>query len=472
MNDHPYTTADEDPFNAHQQLHPPKHRRSSLLDKWILEQQYPTEYPHTLRSSKPRASDASPSFSNPYLAYPDLPRVTPIDTSTEKDDTTSIHSYDLVDDDDIPTNIIPENAVPQANIFFFSRSTRNKQHSIQDPPDPLPARSTRNLRRSINPSFRNINLHFRSPTPSNSQSSSSRAFPRLSIFQRTPRFSAGISSDDINTLYDHGRSPSILTHNRTISEQSANSNFNLHSPRVNSRWRPSVLGHFYQPSASQSSVLVSETPSRPSISSADTSTTSRTATTIESNALLTPPRLPLVDSIGSRNTLLKTGLKFPTASGSSIWLPGHGSDSSLRGTQCQILSPQRTTFTPEPNDDDGDIDLSPTFRTAHHDTIRPSIPYSSAGTLPRVKFSSLNTRSQRKKKKLVISGIGADETRKFEGIKRWCEVCSRLTCLLPQVLTAATSQSFGEVRQITRMPNGDLHIDFRDPEVADTVRHK
>jgi len=31
------------------------------------------------------------------------------------------------------------------------------------------------------------------------------------------------------------------------------------------------------------------------------------------------------------------------------------------------------------------------------------------------------------------------------------------------------SQSFGEVGQITRMPNGDLHIDFRDSEVADTV---
>ena len=30
-------------------------------------------------------------------------------------------------------------------------------------------------------------------------------------------------------------------------------------------------------------------------------------------------------------------------------------------------------------------------------------------------------------------------------------------------------QSFGEVNQITRMANGDLHIDFRKAEVADTV---
>lgn len=30
-------------------------------------------------------------------------------------------------------------------------------------------------------------------------------------------------------------------------------------------------------------------------------------------------------------------------------------------------------------------------------------------------------------------------------------------------------QSFGEVRSISRMPNGDLQIDFRDSDVADTV---
>lgn len=30
-------------------------------------------------------------------------------------------------------------------------------------------------------------------------------------------------------------------------------------------------------------------------------------------------------------------------------------------------------------------------------------------------------------------------------------------------------QSFGDIRQINRMTNGDLQIDFRDAEVADTV---
>jgi hypothetical protein len=133
MDDHPYTTADEDPFNVQpivQQVKSIKHRRPSLLDKWILEQQQsPTEYHSALHLPGPcfSTSDASPSasFSNPYLAYPDLPRVPPIDTTAD-DDTASINSYDLVDDDDIPANVAREDAVPQVNIIFLSRSACSK----------------------------------------------------------------------------------------------------------------------------------------------------------------------------------------------------------------------------------------------------------------------------------------------------------------------------------------------------------
>ena len=261
-------------------------------------------------------------------------------------------------------------------------------------------------------------MPFRSPTPSKvdpSSSSSYRAFSRLSIFQRTPRSSSGISSDKYNT---HSKTSTVLTRDRSISQHSSNSNLNFHSPRTNPKWRPSVLGHFYQPSVSQSSVTVSEThstPSRPSISS-DTFSTSRTATTIESNVLLTPPKILAQDPLGFASST--SALSLPTASRSSIWLPSHGFDSSSRGAHCQTLTQHRTKFIPEFNDDD-----PISFRARHHDTIRPSIPYSSSGTLPRVNFSSLNPRSQRKKKKLVISGVSAGDTQKFEGIKRWCEVC-------------------------------------------------
>lgn len=84
-----------------------------------------------------------------------------------------------------------------------------------------------------------------------------------------------------------------------------------------------------------------------------------------------------------------------------------------------------------------------------YDPTRPHVAYSSGGALPRVNLASLSSR-HRKKKKLVVSGVGPNELRKFEGVKRWCE-------------------SFGEVSQIVRMPNGDLHVHFRLPEVADTV---
>ena len=136
MEDHPYTTPDEDPFNVRpivQQIKPIKHRRPSLLDKWILEQQQsPTEYLDALHrpglfSTSDASSTASFSNRNPYLAYPDLPRVPPIDTTADKD-TASIYSYDLVNDDDIPAKVTVarDDAATQVNIIFLSRSTCNK----------------------------------------------------------------------------------------------------------------------------------------------------------------------------------------------------------------------------------------------------------------------------------------------------------------------------------------------------------
>lgn len=58
---------------------------------------------------------------------------------------------------------------------------------------------------------------------------------------------------------------------------------------------------------------------------------------------------------------------------------------------------------------------------------KPHVVYSSqnGGTLSRMtSFSNLAlSRSKRKKKKLVVSGVAVNDTRRFEGVKRWCEVC-------------------------------------------------
>jgi hypothetical protein len=66
-------------------------------------------------------------------------------------------------------------------------------------------------------------------------------------------------------------------------------------------------------------------------------------------------------------------------------------------------------------------------------------------------LSSLSSPREKRKKKLVVSGIGANDAQRLEAMKKWCE-------------------SFGEVTHISRMPNGDLHVHFRKAEVAETVR--
>ncbi|KAF8167684.1 hypothetical protein B0H34DRAFT_792379 [Crassisporium funariophilum] len=459
MEDQPYTTADEDPFNVRpvvQQVKTIKHRRSSMLDKWILEQQsQSTESPDALQLPKPylAGTDTLASSSNPYLAYPDLPRVTREQTRI-REEVESINSYDLVEDDDIPPITFPADLIPEAPLTPVPQRTKDK-HS----------------RHSLTPSFRNLNLAFRPNSPlipptRNAEASSSRRLSRLSFFPRTPHSTARTSSET-TTPQNHNRSSSLSTLNLSTSVQSTKAA----SSSVSSRWRPSVLGHFQQQSSSQSSILVSETqytPSRPSISSNDTyntSTTSRTTTTLDSNIPTTPSKISLFDSIRLR-TLKSSGhlsaIPIASASLTSIRLPTPSFDGNLQEpsrprNSCQSDTlPRRTPFAPKPGsmldnveDDEDDLDPPATFRPRPGST-RPSIPYPSGGTLPRVKFSSLNGRSQRKKKRLVISGVGVGEVRKFEGVKRWCE-------------------SFGDVRQITRTPNGDLHVDFRDPEVADTV---
>ncbi|KAF9225407.1 hypothetical protein BS17DRAFT_700974 [Gyrodon lividus] len=86
------------------------------------------------------------------------------------------------------------------------------------------------------------------------------------------------------------------------------------------------------------------------------------------------------------------------------------------------------------------------------DDSQPRVLFAGKPSGPRMSLSSIGSQSRhaKKKKKLVISGIALNDTRRLEAIQRWC-------------------QSFGEIDQITRMPNGDLHVNFQKAEVADTV---
>jgi hypothetical protein len=116
--DAPYTTADEDPFNVQpylvEETKTLKPRRSSMLVKWISEQQnHPT--PDLQADDLPipepifASSSSVISNSNPYLAYPDLARVgRDEDNTKEANDAASIISYDLVEDDDIPEDLFEQ----------------------------------------------------------------------------------------------------------------------------------------------------------------------------------------------------------------------------------------------------------------------------------------------------------------------------------------------------------------------------
>jgi len=78
-------------------------------------------------------------------------------------------------------------------------------------------------------------------------------------------------------------------------------------------------------------------------------------------------------------------------------------------------------------------------------SLKPSI-HNLSGSPPSI----IGVRRKTRRKRLVIGGISLNDVRRYEAAKRWCE-------------------SFGEIGSITRGPNGDILVDFRKAEVADTV---
>lgn len=311
-------------------------------------------------------------------------------------------------------------------------------HDVQAPSTPIPLRAFKSSRASITPSFRTIS-RFRSASPSsppaNNMDTAQRVLSRLSLFPpRTPRSSTGPTSlADTTITPQHARSHSIST----LSFSTPQKPVKHTSPPSSSKWRPTVLGHFHQPSISQVSIGGSEAnyTSRPSVSSGDTYATSmasRTTSTFESTILSTPSKLSIFESIRLRgNKSPKSASSFSFASTSPARV---STSASVQGSSCShatyssmdFVSSHRIPFAPLPGssldniDDETDLDPQPTYRFNKHESVRPV----SSG-MKRVNFSSLSSRTHRKKKKLIVSGVGVTETRKFEGVKRWCEVSKR-----------------------------------------------
>ncbi|KAG5654701.1 hypothetical protein H0H81_007457 [Sphagnurus paluster] len=412
MNEIPYTTPEEDPFSVRpRQL--PRRRRSSLLEKWINEQQK--------TDSEPPPS----SHLDPYSHSPGG------EVSLSRDDVATLENYDLVSDDDIPEIIPPEKEVPATPTTARYRRTSKLLHTPS--------------------AFRTFNLPFRSSSPPAPSLPTDLGSPRsrFSFLPRPPRYSTDATIGNGRSSQQHSRSTSLSTLNLT---GKAPYSGDIPNPGSSTKWRPSVLGHFASSSTSQTSVPsdTAYTPSRPSMSSADTYT-SGTATTMDTDLLISPSRMNFMDSIRFRSK--SNGGMFNPTSGSNS-ARSHKYGNSLGNPSTPALSiidsvaststlahrsqTTRIPFVPKPTsrlansradydyEDAEDEDHNTCYPTVQplkqqYDPTRPHVAYSSGGALPRVNLASLSSR-HRKKKKLVVSGVGPNELRKFEGVKRWCEV--------------------------------------------------
>ncbi|KAG7452373.1 uncharacterized protein BT62DRAFT_300396 [Guyanagaster necrorhizus] len=386
MNDRPYTLPEEDPFNITPLA---MQRHSSLFDKWLQEQQRHVTTLEDIPDTPIRKSPpAIPVLSSyQYLGYSD-----PMHPDANGS-TVTLNSYDFVEDDDIPAEALKSSSPRSARFFQTSRTLFSPR---------LPSTTT--------------------TTPT-----------RTSFLSRV-----GVGS----TSREHERSSNLSTLSSSV-------------PRSPSKWRPSVLGHF----SSQASVPPLENtvyaPSRPSLSSTITTTVTST-----SDLSIPVSQISFADSVrfqGVSHSGAFYGLKKESLSSCSS---NFGVDpvkpvvsKKLRKARSNIRVPLSTRYIADANiPTQGDAVGEFGARLLKMNPTSPQIAFSASGkggTVPRVSFASLSTCNS-KKKKLIIGGIGPNDTRRFQGVQRWCE-------------------SFGEVSQIIRMPNGDLHVYFRSAEVADTV---
>ncbi|KDQ63317.1 hypothetical protein JAAARDRAFT_374323 [Jaapia argillacea MUCL 33604] len=408
------------------------HRRSSRkVRRWLAEQHRASTGSELEDTSDLSDAPVVGTACNPYLAYPQLKSRSPGATA-EQDERGTLESFIVVEDDDIRQ--ADEELQRAVHEEQAGPSTPTRSTPI-DSPTPSKTRRYSSLLHAHSP-LRNLHLSFPS---SRRQSSTSTSAPQTSpasksLFQKS-------SSSTFTPQHTRATSWSSIClpgHKQTTVEDPPE------SPRSSSTWRfkrPSVLGHF---SSSTQTSLMSHprdeeelAPPRPSFSSSagsySSASTSRTPITEPPKT----PRSPRTFSFGSTRTV-PAGLGNPFYPASTLSLsPSNYSEFGQPKSLSQQVSTLRVPFASKPPINNTLPPVPPTPTTVH---------YGSKVHVPSV----LTTPGERKKKKLVISGIGIGEVTRFEAVKRWCE-------------------GFGELSQITRMPSGDIYVHFRKAEVADRV---
>ncbi|KAG1828149.1 hypothetical protein EV424DRAFT_1387404 [Suillus variegatus] len=422
-------------------------RRSSRLSKWLEELRVGSSTVQRLDGTDNSTNTENVGTEcNPYLAYPHLSLAT---VRRSMDDATSMHDYVVVDDGDVQEYNPPEEPVdlegPHGQSALGDSAGTCHQSTIW---------------LNTPPSRHQFRLSVRSPSPAASSASPSPS--RLSMFQRSSR---ATSNSEASNPHDHSRSSSLHT-SHLVTEARSEERCTRSSPS-SWRWRPSVLGHFVSLSDGDARSSTRDSPgssSRPSMSSTTTSSSYAAPSTnliCEDGTSLVPPLTPqkshFFGSLRSRSHkavtsslslfTTETSSSFPASFSLPASEPQHSQPPGFPSSLARKSSTIRLPFSPKSRALNSAL---PNIFVEAPDVTRPRIVYTGKSHAPRVSLSSIASQSRSTKKKLVIGGIAPNDVKRLEAVQKWC-------------------QSFGEVDQITRMPNGDLHVNFHKAEVADTV---
>ncbi|EJF66820.1 hypothetical protein DICSQDRAFT_123371 [Dichomitus squalens LYAD-421 SS1] len=384
-------------------------RSSSRTYRWIEDQQQHLTTP--VDEAPPPA--ATSSAGNPYLAYPHMSASSLAKSQTEERGRG--RGYVLAEQ---PNGRVPRGS--DANVTQASAGRPDTPSSSTS--TPRKARNSQGIFHASSP-LRSLHLTFSSrrnpsaPVAGAQRPHSPASSASTGTFRRNERTAS------------HSRGSSLSTVNALQRGSQRNARPELAEPAVTppktTAWkfkRPSVAGHFTPtPPDERDDSENGSPPPRPSTSSSVThSGSSTTYARTSSDA----PRKMYFGSIRSHSSTTIF------SSSPSLW--------SLPTDATHINDPPESTAVIA-----RDRDLSGSEGTPM--TWKPTTPT----TLPSV-TSLLTSPKARRKRKLIISGIPPNDERRFDAVRKWCE-------------------SFGELNSITRVPNGDLHIDFRKAEVADTV---
>ncbi|KAI0361465.1 hypothetical protein OH77DRAFT_1492512 [Trametes cingulata] len=387
-------------------------RSSSRTYRWVEDQQHISG---ASEQAPPRAEDgvAAGARCHPYLAYPQLSAASLV--KGNKDTIRTVESYVFVDDSDDVAH--PTERVPRGRDASVTQpASRCETPSTTSTPR-RSFRASQGIFHSGSP-LRSLHLTFTSRRPS--APASSTAAPR----SHSPASSTSTFRRNAGHAASHSRGSSLSTVNAIHQRSARTESPELSaSPPKTTAWkfkRPSVAGHFSPATEDEAEGIP---PPRPSTSSSVTHSGSSTVYTRTSSDA---PRKMHFGSIRSHSSTTI----FSTSP--SLWsLPTDASHINDPPESEKVIARDRLKSSSESS-------------AATWKSTSPSMPH--LGSVSNM----LTTPRSRKKRKLIISGIPPDDERRFEGVRKWCE-------------------SFGEVNSITRVPNGDLHVDFRKAEVADTV---